>query len=227
MKMDDREFKLYSSDISKLMDLRIKGITNNQEEINELFVNVLRQLESESYSKYKSLKSNTKASRIARTLTNASGYAADIVEDRLEETLEDHLECQRRNPEIFQEETYEHLLFQLKLLGLECFVSGLMAGSFNIQPFEKSIVQVDKASDQCRENSNSKSEKAHKRDLVWRTKANEIKHRWREQGLDKKLYKKSELILAVIKELDLASKDPGIKQKSLQAKVRRALFPTR
>lgn len=225
MSVDDRVFQLFSADIGKLVNFWLQANPSNQKKIDALFLDILKEQASESYERTKVLKKGTKEYVVAEALAVSSDFISEVIENRLEESVNEYLECQRLNPDKSHRNISNELIYKFKLLALDCFVSGIAAGNYNILPFEGDIVRANKAAQICWENNSNRSARANEISKAWRVKAEEIKNRWLREGLLEKLKRKSELISQVIKELDLELKYSDIKPASLQAKVRRHLFP--
>ena len=199
-------FDLYSDQTKALIKLWSDLRPDSSFDARHFLVGVLRDLEESSLRHYgkPSKKKKDYETGVQDTLSGSAGYAAEIIEHRLRETIEDQLEVQRASPGEMREDIATEIIEQFLMLALECFIAGSAAGKFKLLPREVDLALLD---DQRKllEDANAKAhEKSEKEAELLRREAKSIIDGLMQNPKTRhKAQNKSEIARRVIKNLDL------------------------
>lgn len=170
------DFDLYSNQTKALIKLWSDLRPDSSFDARHFLVDVLRELEEISLRHYEkpSKKKKDYETQVQDTLSGSAGYAAEIIEHRLRETIEDHLEVQRGSPSKMREDIATEMTEQFLMLALECFIAGSAAGKFKLLPREFDLALADKQRERL-EKANAKAHKESEQQAVlWQIEAQSI-----------------------------------------------------
>ena len=139
-------FDLYSDQTKALIKLWSDLRPDSSFDARHFLVDVLHDLEESSLRNYEKAfkKSKDYETKVQDTLSGSAGYAAEIIEHRLRETIEGHLEVQRASPGKMREDIATEMTEQFLMLALECFIAGSAAGKFKLLPREVDLALADR-----------------------------------------------------------------------------------
>ena len=169
-------FDLYSDQTKELIKLWSDSRLDSYFDARHFLVNVLRDLEESSARHYgkPSKKKKDYETEVQDMLSGSAGYAAEIIEHRLRETIEDHLEVQRRSPGKMREDIATEMTEQFLMLALECFISGSAAGKFKLLPREVDLALADQQRELLEYHNATAHEKSERQAELWQTEAESI-----------------------------------------------------
>ena len=172
-------FDLYSDQTKALIKLWSDLRPDSYFDARHFLVNVLRDLEESSLRHYKKAfeKNKDYKTEVQDTLAGSAGYAAEIIEHRLRETIEDHLEVQRRSPDKMREDVAVEMTEQILMLALECFIAGSAAGKFKLLPREWDLALADDQRKRLDDQNAKAHEESEQQAEQWRTKAQSIREK--------------------------------------------------
>jgi hypothetical protein len=169
-------FDLYSDQTKSLIKLWSDLRPDSSFDARHFLVGVLRDLEESSLRHFEkpSKKKKDYETEVQDTLSGSAGYAAEIIEHRLRETIEDQLEVQRASPDKMREDIAAEMTEQFLMLALECFIAGSAAGKYKLLPREYDLALADNQR-KLLEDANSRSHKKSEKEAeLWRREAKPI-----------------------------------------------------
>ena len=199
-------FDLYSDQTKELIKLWSDSRHDSYFDARHFLVNVLRDLEESSARHYgkPSKKKKDYKTEVQDTLSGSAGYAAEIIEHRLRETIEDHLEVQRRSPGKMREDVADEMTEQFLMLALECFIAGSAAGKFKLLPREYDLALADYKRKLLQDYNAKAREKSEQEAEPWRIEAKSIHDElMKDRRTRHHAQNKSEIARRVIKKLVL------------------------
>jgi hypothetical protein len=169
-------FDLYSDQTKELIKLWSDLRPGSSFDARHFLVGVLRDLEESSLRHYEkpSKKKKDYETGVQDTLSGSAGYAAEIIEHRLRETIEDHLEVQRASPGKMREDIATEMTEQFLMLALECFIAGSAAGKFKLLSREYDLLVADNRREGSHDYNAEVLEENEQEAELWRSEAESI-----------------------------------------------------
>lgn len=209
-------FDLYSDQTKELIKLWSKNRPGSSFDARHFLVDVLRDLEEISLRNYGNTpeKSKDYETKVQDTLSGSAGYAAEIIEHGLRETIKGNLEAQRAAPDKLREDIADEMTEQFLMLAMECFIAGSAAGKFKLLPREYDLALADTKRKWAQEHNTKKRAASDEEAEIWRNTAKSIRDELSKNPRTRqRVYSKSEIARRVKEKLDLKAHDRTVIRK--------------
>ncbi len=169
-------FDLYSDQTKALIKLWTKNRPGSSFDARHFLVDVLRDLEESSLRNYENAPEKSKAyeTQVQDTLSGSAGYAAEIIEHGLRETIAGNLEAQRASPGKMREDIADEMTELFLMLAMECFIAGSAAGKYKLLPREVDLSIIENMRKKLDENNAERHKEIEKKAELWRDTAKSI-----------------------------------------------------